>query len=257
MRFGCCVGPEQIGTLKAAGYDFCELPARAVMPFETDAAALPALREIAAAGLRPESFNVLIPAQVALVGSQADPDQLRTYLRRAFSRMVSLGAEVAVLGSGAARRLPEGMPQAEALEQLAGALELAAGEAQRAGITLALEHLNRDESNVFTSLRECQAFVEERQIPGLQLLADLHHLEVEGEPLGAVVEARSSLAHVHVADGGRRAPGEGGYNYAGFMSTLREAGYDRRISAECSWENLEQQAAGALDFMRRSWAEAL
>ena len=49
MRFGCCVLPNQIDTLARAGYDFCELPARAVLPFEDDAAALPALREIAAA----------------------------------------------------------------------------------------------------------------------------------------------------------------------------------------------------------------
>jgi sugar phosphate isomerase/epimerase len=56
-----------------------------------------------------------------------------------------------------------------------------------------------------------------------------------------------------VADGGRRAPGVGGYDYAGFMAALHEIGYHRRISAECSWENLDHQAPAALDFMRRSW----
>jgi hypothetical protein len=37
MRFGICVTPDQIATVAAAGFDFCELPARAVMPFDDDA----------------------------------------------------------------------------------------------------------------------------------------------------------------------------------------------------------------------------
>jgi hypothetical protein len=37
------------------------------------------------------------------------------------------------------------------------------------------------------------------------------------------------------------------------MAALHAAGYDRRISAECLWENLETQAAQALTFMRQQW----
>ena len=85
------------------------------------------------------------------------------------------------------------------------------------------------------------------------MLADLYHLEVEHEPLAHVLAAGPLLAHAHVAGGGRRAPDVPGYNYAGFMAALRAAGYDRRISAECSWEDLESQAAGALAFMRSQW----
>ena len=53
--------------------------------------------------------------------------------------------------------------------------------------------------------------------------------------------------------GGRRAPGHGGYDYAGFMRALETAGYDRRISAECSWEDLQTEAPGALAYMREAW----
>jgi D-psicose/D-tagatose/L-ribulose 3-epimerase len=253
MRFGCCVNPDQIDALARAGYDFCELPARAVLPFEDDAAALPALRQIAAAPLRPEAFNVLIPAELPMVGPRADLVALRAYLRRAFGRMAQLGGVVAVLGSGAARRIPDGMSRELALDQLAAALALAADEAGRADLALALEHLNQGECNVFTSLGECQAFVEERGLVGLRLLADLHHLELEREPLANVAAAGPLLAHVHVAGGGRRAPDVPGYDYAGFMAALHATGYDRRISAECMWEDLEAQAAESLAFMRRSW----
>jgi sugar phosphate isomerase/epimerase len=253
MRFGCCVTPEQIDIVARAGFDFCELPAAAVLPLEDDAAALPALRAIERAPIRPEAFNILVPPHLRMVGPEADMAQLRAYLRRAFTRMAALGASAVVLGSGGARRLPDDMPRELALDQLAGSLALAAEEAGRAGIALALEHLNRAECNVFTTVAECQAFITERGLGGLRLLADLHHLELEDEPLRNVVAAAPLLAHAHVAGGGRRHPGVGGYDYAGFMRALRQAGYDARISAECLWENLEEQAAPALAFMRREW----
>jgi len=257
MRFGCCVKDRaQIDILAAAGYDFCELPAAAVQPFEDDAAALPALRELADAPLRPEAFNVLVPPALRMVGPEADFAALRSYLRRTFARMVQLGGEVVVLGSGGARRIPDDMPREQALDQLATALAIAAEEAGQAGIELALEHLNRGESNVFTRLDECQAFIQERGLTGLRLLADLHHLELEDEPLTNVIAAAPLLAHVHVADGGRRAPGTGGYDYDGFMNALHAASYDRRISAECKWEDLASQAADALAFMRQRWQTA-
>ena len=94
MRYGCCVGPDKIDVIADAGFDFCELPAAAVRPFEDDSAALPYLRAISAAPLRPEAFNVLVPAQVPLVGPQRDPGQIRDYLRRTFGRMRQLGGEV-------------------------------------------------------------------------------------------------------------------------------------------------------------------
>jgi sugar phosphate isomerase/epimerase len=254
MRFGVCVPPDKIDILARAGYDFCELPASAVRPFDDDAAALPAMRAIADAPLRPESFNVLIPASLPLVGPQADRAALRAYLRRAFARMAQLGGAVVVLGSGAARRIPEGIDRAAALDQLADGLSLAADEAGAAGIELALEHLNKGECNVFNSVAECQQFIEGRGIAGLRLLADLHHLELEHEPFANVVAAAPLLAHVHVADGGRAAPGGGGYDYGGFMAALHQTGYDRRISAECGWVDLEAQAADALRFMRDQWS---
>lgn len=257
MRFGVCVSTvAEIEVLARAGYDFCELPARAVLPLEDDVAALPAMRALDAAPLRAEAFNLLVPGDLPLCGPAVDLGALRTYLRRAFSRMAHLGAQAVVLGSGAARRIPAGYPRAAALDQLADALALAADEATRVAIDLALEHLNRGECNVFTTLAESQAFIAERGLAHLHLLADLHHLEVEHEPFASVTAAAPLLAHVHVAGGGRGAPTVGGYDYAGFMATLRAVGYDRRISAECRWDSLPDQAAATLAFLRSQWAAA-
>ena len=225
--------------------------------------ALPALRALETAPLRSESFNVLVPPQLPLAGPKADHGALRAYLRRAFGRMVRLGADVVVLGSGGARRIPDDVSRELGYDQLAASIAVALEEAKRAGITIALEHLNRKETNSLNSIAESQEFIESRfhtphdSTPrSLRLLVDLHHIEMEHEPMEHVVAAGPLIAHAHVADGGRRAPGAGGYDYAGFMRALRAVGYDRRISAECAWEDLGAQAAGALEYMRQRWEDA-
>ncbi|HEY3289888.1 MAG TPA: sugar phosphate isomerase/epimerase family protein, partial [Anaerolineae bacterium] len=241
MRFGCCVGTrEQIEILAHAGFDFCELPAAAVQPFETDADAAPALRALESAPLRPESFNVLVPASLPLAGPKVDHAALAHYLRRAFSRMVGLGGQVVVLGSGGARRIPAGYPRETGLSQIEQGLTIALEEANRAGITLALEHLNRAETNTFNSIAESRDMLMNSHLArhGMRLLADLYHIEKEHETLDVIATVGPLLAHVHVAGGERRSPDVSGYDYAGFMQSLHHIGYDQRISAECSWENL-------------------
>lgn len=255
MRFGCCVPAEKISLLAEAGYDYCELPARAVAPLEDDATAEPLLRALEAAPLRPEAFNVLVPAEVPLVGPAMNMAQVKSYFQRVFERMARVGGQVAVLGSGAARRIPEDMPRNEALDQLAQTLALARDAAQRVGMDLALEHLNKGECNVFNSIRESQQFIEDRGLDGMRVLADLYHIELEHEPLSSVREAAPVLAHVHVAGGERDAPFVEGYDYAGFMRVLHEIGYDRRISAECHWSDFANQVVPTLAFMRAQWDE--
>ena len=83
MRFGCCVGTRvQIDVLARAGFEFCELPAAAVHPFDDDAAALPFLRELERAPLRP---NLIADAmEAADVNAVTDPvaRQFRVFAER-------------------------------------------------------------------------------------------------------------------------------------------------------------------------------
>jgi sugar phosphate isomerase/epimerase len=90
----------------------------------------------------------------------------------------------------------------------------------------------------------------------VKVLADLYHIVVESEPISNVVAAEAMLAHVHVADTGRRYPGSGSYPYPELFAALRAIGYDQRVSVECRWEDLAAESKAALAFLRRAWASA-
>lgn len=254
MRYGCCANPDGIAAVAAAGFDYCELPARALLPREDDRAALASLNVLSRAPIALEAYNQLIPADLPIVGPQADHHALRDYLQRAFGRMAQLGGRVAVLGSGAARAIPDGWERAKGLEQLAEALKIAADESARVGVVLALEHLNSRECNVLNSVAECLSFIHKHSIDGVKVLADLYHLEVEHESSEVIAKAAPLLAHVHVAGGDRKSPARPGYDYAGFAEALRAIGYDARVSAECGWDNFEAEAPQALAVMRQMHA---
>src|SRR5262249_48784394 len=130
-------------------------------------------------------------------------------------------------------------------------------ECERYGVIVGLEPLNRGECTILNTLEECREFRETFGLHDVYVTADLYHLECEHESLNEVVKSGSIIRHVQVAGGSRQAPQLPGYDYSGFVSALATAGYDDRISAECEWRDLREQAAPALEYMRAGWSEAV
>lgn len=259
MDLGCCVAPEQAATLAAACGDFAELSVvRAVMGGDDDAvgAAFARTQEaLKAAGLPVRAYNVLLPAELALVGPAAEPQWLDTYLRTAFGRVRQLGGRIVVVGSGQARAIPQGVRQDAGLDQLAATLARMAAVAAEYDLTLALEPLRAAESNVFNTVGESATFLRERGLGDVRLLADLYHMMEEGEPLSALDGCADLLVHVHIADSGRRPPGQGDYPLADFFHHLRESGYAGDCSIECRWADFAAEIGPSLAYARRASRE--
>ncbi len=72
------------------------------------------------------------------------------------------------------------------------------------------------------------------EVPGVRLLADLHHLTVDGDDVRAVLrEQVERIGHVQVADvPGRGAPGTGQLDVAGLLAELLAAGYAGHVGLE-------------------------
>ena len=115
MKFGVCGNLSRLPVIKAAGYDYIEMnfSTLALMSEEDFVKTREALAE---AGMRAEAFNGFFKADVVLYGEGADLDAIAAYCETGFSRAAQLGGAVAVLGSGGARSIPEGMTREEAEE---------------------------------------------------------------------------------------------------------------------------------------------
>ena len=259
MRFGICAPLGNLEAVTAAGYDYIEPPVTALLqPEQPEAEVMPPLlARFAASRLKPETFNLLLPGDLKVVGPETDPERQAHYLDTAFRRANRLGGEIAVFGSGAARQVPDNWPEAEANRQIVAFLGRCGDAAQRHGMVVAIEPLNRAECNFINSVAEALALAEEANHPAIAVLSDLYHIAQGSQSYDETRDAARLLCHVHVAGLGRRAPAADDHDFlTGYFAILKQIGYPGRISIEARWEDLEAQAADALQVLKQAWEAA-
>lgn len=133
----------------------------------------------------------------------------------------------------------------EAIKNLGDSLEHLASHASARGVTLLFEFLNRYETNLFNRVGDVLPFVKELGQPGLKVLADLFHMNIEETSIPeAIRELGPMLGHVHFVDSNRRAAGFGHIDFPPIMKALREIGYTGYLSAEgFAWPDSTTAAA--------------
>lgn len=130
-------------------------------------------------------------------------------------------------------RTNEGVGRAAALDHLAAALGRLGDRAARHGQPLLYEPLNRYETDLFHRQAEAAAFLDERGLTHVRLLADLFHMNIEEADLPAALRAVGGrVGHVHWADSNRLAMGLGHTDPAPVVAALRGIGYEGWLSAE-------------------------
>jgi sugar phosphate isomerase/epimerase len=161
-------------------------------------------------------------------------EQQTAHVKKVMSRLSKLGVQVLVFGSGGARRVPDGFSKDEAWKQLVDFSRRAAEEAKPAGITVTIEPLRQQETNIINTAAEGLKLVEAVNHPNFQLMIDFYHLASEHEDPAIVLTAKDRLRHLHVANpNGRVFPQKWDeFDYAPFFANLKAIGYDKRISME-------------------------
>lgn len=253
MQFGVCTGIENAEIARGAGFDFIEPTVRSLHTGK-DFAVIQAAH--AAAGLPTPTFNVFVPGELKITGPSVEMAKLQVYVAESLRRVKAVGGERVVFGSGGARNIPDGFSRDAAWQQLIDFLAMTADECDKTGVSIAIEPLNRKESNVINSVAEGVRLAQAVNRPAIRVLADLYHMEEDGEATDTVRDNAAWLTHVHVADSGRGAPGTGIYPYAAFFGYLKSTGYNGRIAVECRWQDFEEEAGPAVAFLRRMWDEA-
>ena len=130
-----------------------------------------------------------------------------------------------------------GSPETRAadLRTLREALLPMADYADKKGVTLILEPLNRYETNVLNSTAAAVDFIDNAlgAPPCVGVLYDLFHSNIEDATFaGAVRMLGSKLKHVHIADSNRQFPGYGHTDFPGIFRQLYATGFTEYASFE-------------------------
>jgi D-psicose/D-tagatose/L-ribulose 3-epimerase len=225
---------ETLARIAAAGCDGVELPGE---PEQYTAAEV--RRLLARHRLTP----------VALTASCKAPETRRDFAHPdpavrcdAIAHAVRCLRFAAELGAPVVQMLPSGetrlAPLATRDEEWRCSVESmrsAAREAERLGLRLAVEPLNRYEAYLVTSAAEALEYLDAVGSPAAGLTLDLFHANIEGRTIeGAIRAAGARLWHVHVADTNRQGLGRGHLDVAACLAALLDVGYDGALVIEAT-----------------------
>ena len=146
MKIGVCAPPQYWKAVKETGYDHVEWNFSLTATYtEEQMKEYIALKD--SLGLLIPSFNGFFPGGFVMFGEDraAIEAWAREYAKNGFEHAARFGADVAVMGSGYARNVPEGMELAEAKERFASLMHILGEEGQQAGVRVAIEPLQKKE----------------------------------------------------------------------------------------------------------------
>jgi len=153
---------------------------------------------------------------------------IRTRAVEIFKGLVDVAAEFgAMVNMGRVRGfIAEGETAAVAEKRFGDSVSEIAAHAQKRGLELILEPVNRYEINFINNCDEGAALIDRLKIPGLKLMPDVFHMNIEDVSIeGNLKKYIRYIAYVHFADSNRLAPGWGHLDFASIVQALNEAGF--------------------------------
>lgn len=231
--------------LKAAGYDGVEIPlfdVSSVAHFKTIAKACAdnGLLVNAVTVLPDEEHNAISPVAA---NRQGAIDHLHKVIECAHAATVAniCGPFYQVLGN-----FTGAYPTETELAHAADVHRAVCPAAQAAGITFAIEALNRFESHLLNTMEQAASYVRRVDQPNFGTMYDTFHANIEEkDPIGCIetVYATGKLNNVHISENDRGTPGKGHVNITGSIHKLKSLGYNGWLTIEAFGGSLPDLAA--------------
>lgn len=130
-------------------------------------------------------------------------------------------------------RLENGVKPQDAYNLLVENLKKVCRNAAEYGVDIFFEPLNRYETQIINTVSEGLKLLEDINEENLYLLLDTFHMNIEEKVIeDSIRMANGKIGHFHVADSNRLAPGMGHIDFASILHALKDAGYNKYLSAE-------------------------
>ncbi len=259
MRFGVCCGIDNEERVKIAvesGYDYIECGFQ-MFANATEEQLIEWEEREKKYDILCESTNCFLPNSLKVTGENVDYVALREFVARGMKNSARMGVKTVVFGSSGARNIPEGFSYAEAFAQMGYFLrEIASAEAQKYGITVVTEPLQKAESNMINTVKEGVMLAVLADRENVKGLADLFHMEQCGDTAADLRLLSGAIHHAHISnpvgrEGKKRIyPASADeFDYKSFLDALEYGGCER-CSIEADVIDFSVDAPAAIKVLR-------
>lgn len=221
---------SKLEEIKAAGFDGVEIPI-----FGGDDLHYRQLRnKLDELQLKTSTITVATPQASAISPDPAIRKAATERLKTIVQQSAILGADVLCGPFHQALGVFSGTgPTEEEFERAAEVHRAVAEEAQRHGLYLAIEFLNRFECYFLNTTAAAAAYVRRVGHPNFKAMFDTFHANIEEENLPqAFSKNAAEIVHVHVSNNDRGVPGRGHIDFPAIFRAIKSTGYHGWLTIE-------------------------
>jgi sugar phosphate isomerase/epimerase len=189
---------------------------------------------ISDSGIECSALHFIFDKDIKLASEdEIDIENSITHIKSVIDLAVDIGTNVIVVGGGGSRSTKSFQNKSEIEKNLIKIFSITGGYALEKNVFLAIEALNRYETNFINTLKEAKHFADKTNCPNIKIMGDTFHMNIEEISIPqAIEETDENLIHLHFADSNRLAPGEGHIDFKSIIHTLKNKIY----KGFCSFE---------------------
>lgn len=258
LPLGICTSYDKAPLLKSLGYSFIEENVgRFLIPSEGgDEQYKKNVEALHAQQFPVRSYVSFFPGTLKSVGQDTHHDAILQRADLALKRAKECGSADIVFGSGGSRAIPDGFDREKAKQQHIELSKKMALLAEKHGVTLAIEPLNRSETNFINSLAEGVEIIEAVNHPRFRLLCDIYHMMKDNEGPEQIVKYGKYITHCHIAEKqNRTSPGLVGDDFTAYFKALKKIKYKGGLSIECRWKDFDSEAKKSIEVLKQQMSE--
>ncbi len=257
IPLGVCTSYDKAPLLKRLGYSFIEESVgRFLIPDQGDEEYRKNLMVLKKDNFPVRSYIYFFPGKLKSVGPDLHHEAILERAELALRRAKECGSKNIVFGSAGSRTIPDGFDRAKAKAQHIALCQKMAPLAEKYGVTLAVEPLNRGETNFINSLAEGVEIIQAVNNPWFRLQCDIYHMLREDEKPDQIVKYGQYITHCHIAEKqSRTAPGIKGDDFRPYFRALKQIKYQGGLSLECNWGDVDNEIARGIDVVKQQLAD--